>query len=738
MNSARVQEIFGDAMEIADAAERRAMLDAACSGDADLRARVEELLGTHGLAEDFFKRCSATVTASRDTLNLPMPRERAAVEEDFIGTTIGPYKLLQVLGEGGCGAVYMAEQEVPVRRRVALKIIKLGMDTRSVIARFRAEQQALALMDHPNIARVLDAGATAAGRPYFVMELVSGIKVTTYCDEQALDARQRLRLFIQVCHAIQHAHQKGIIHRDIKPSNILVTSHDGVAMPMVIDFGIAKAIEGRLPGETYFTPCEQFVGTPVYMSPEQAELSRLDVDTRSDIYSLGVLLYELLTGRTPFDTGKLMDAGLDEMRRTLREREPLRPSLAVGALQPDDLRRVAQSRHTEPARFASLLRGDLDWIVMKALDKDRNRRYQTANALALDVQRFLDNEPILARPPSRLYRFRKTVSRNRVLFGAAALATAALVGSSAISTWLYLREREARRMAVTAEQQKSTLQHEAEQLRRASADGEKLSQAAELCRRGHLAESDKLVDEIRFPKIALEYAPVYRVLGDWHVGRNEWRQAIERFAVLCQINETDQSGASSDDMRYAVALVSQGDLAGYERFRESLISRSAGTDDPALSQRIIRECLLTPARPELLRALQGFAVVAQKPLRAKKASTASYITAFCAYSQALLAYRSGDYEGAKGWCAQAKTYQHGIQSWDAGFDLVEAMANSRLGNREEAEKGLQRASKVVQEHYRKDAANPGSWQGFWFDWGCARIYLIEAERVMTAGEEPGD
>src|SRR5439155_15664252 len=283
---------------------------------------------------------------------------------------IGRYKLLQQIGEGGCGVVYMAEQAEPVRRRVALKVIKLGMDTKTVIARFEAERQALALMDHPNIAKVFDAGATETGRPYFVMELVRGIKITDYCDQNNLSTRERLALFTQVCHAIQHAHQKGIIHRDIKPSNMLVTLHDGVPVPKVIDFGIAKATEGRLTDNTLFTAFEQFLGTPAYMSPEQAEMSGLDIDTRSDIYSLGVLLYELLTGKTPFDANDLLALGLDAMRRTIREKEPVRPSKRLSTMLEGEQTTTAKHRGTEGPKLIHLLRGDLDWIAMKALEKD--------------------------------------------------------------------------------------------------------------------------------------------------------------------------------------------------------------------------------------------------------------------------------------------------------------------------------------------------------------------------------
>jgi serine/threonine protein kinase len=376
-----------------------------------------------------------------------VPNVAATAEK--AGDRIGRYKLLQQIGEGGCGLVYMAEQEEPVRRRVALKVIKLGMDTKTVIARFEAERQALAMMDHPNIAKVLDAGATDTGRPYFVMELVRGIKITDYCDEHNLSTKDRLELFIQVCHAVQHAHHKGVIHRDLKPSNILVASNDGVPVPKVIDFGISKATQGRLTDQTLFTAFEQFIGTPAYMSPEQAELTMQDVDTRTDIYSLGVLLYELLTGTTPFDAQQLLASGLDAMRRTIREQEPVRPSTKFSTMLEREQTSAAKHRHTEAVKLIHLLRGDLDWIVMKCLEKDRARRYETANGLAKDLQRYLTDEPVVARPPSKLYRLQKLVRRNKLFFAAVGAVAVTLILGLAGSTWEYLKERDARQNAVT-------------------------------------------------------------------------------------------------------------------------------------------------------------------------------------------------------------------------------------------------------------------------------------------------
>ncbi|MBI5693964.1 MAG: protein kinase [Verrucomicrobia bacterium] len=383
----------------------------------------------------------------------------------MVGTQIGAYKLIQKIGEGGFGTVWMADQHEPLRRRVALKVIRAGLDTDEVIARFEVERQALALMDHPNIARVVDAGATASGRPYFVMELVRGVPITRYCDENRLTAGARLQLFLAVCSAVQHAHQKGIIHRDLKPSNILVTLHDGAPVPKIIDFGIAKATDKQLTEKTLVTQFHAFVGTPVYTSPEQMEMSGLDVDTRSDIYSLGVLLYELLAGRPPFDPEALVKAGLDAMRRTIREVDPPRPSHRLGTLTETDRTSVAQQRGTDAAKLALLLRGDVDWIVMRCLEKDRTRRYDTAAALAADIQHHLRHEPILARPPSEIYRVMKFVRRHRLGVATAATIIVLLVAGLVTASTLWMRERVAHRRAAAAEASETRLRQQTESAR---------------------------------------------------------------------------------------------------------------------------------------------------------------------------------------------------------------------------------------------------------------------------------
>ena len=421
-----------------------------CGGDAELKRQVSHLLQVHREADSFLESPAVALgDIGHDRTSAEfLTGEAQGATVAPTGTVIGPYKLLQPIGEGGMGTVYMAEQTQPVRRTVALKLIKAGMDSRQVLARFGAERQALALMDHPNIAKVFDAGTTDQGRPYFVMELVKGIPITRFCDERRLTLRERLELAIPVCQAVQHAHQKGIIHRDLKPSNVLIALYDGKPVPKVIDFGVAKATGPRLTDQTLYTEFGAVVGTLEYMSPEQAELNQLDIDTRSDIYSLGVLLYELLTGSTPLEHKRLKAGVFLEVLRLIREEESPRPSLRLSTTE--ELPSIAACRHVEPRKLSGLVRGELDWIVMKALEKDRNRRYETANGLAADLRRYLDDEPVAAGPPTAAYRLSKFAKKYRVALATACAFAAVLIGASVISFWQAVRANRARAEAVLA------------------------------------------------------------------------------------------------------------------------------------------------------------------------------------------------------------------------------------------------------------------------------------------------
>jgi eukaryotic-like serine/threonine-protein kinase len=632
MDSPQLKTIFSEALVRQEGPERAAYVDEACRGDAGLRAQVETLLKDHERIGRFLGTatgpvCSPVETAGRgpddpqagDITQAETPDTCAAAPvgpgAEGPGTIIGPYKLLQQLGEGGMGTVFMAEQTSPVRRKVALKVIKAGTDSRQVVARFEAERQALSLMDHVNIARVLDAGATDSGLPYFVMELVHGVPITRYCDDNRLTPRQRLELFIPVCQAIQHAHQKGIIHRDIKPTNVMVTLYDGKPIPKVIDFGVAKATEQRLTERTLFTQYGTMVGTLEYMSPEQAEMSALGVDTRSDIYSLGVLLYELLTGSTPLTHQRMKQAALGEILRMIKEEEPPRPSTRLSD-SGEALASISAQRHMEPARLTKLVRGELDWIVMKTLEKDRNRRYETANGFAADVQRYLNDEPVQACPPSVGYRLRKFARRNRT-----ALATAAVIGVALMlavgSLGWAVRDRAARHVKMAG--QVEVILDEVDRLegeqkwpealaaaRRAEAavTGEADAATAQRVRERlrDLEFIDRL-EQVRMQRATLVEGKLYAAAVDREYARayRDYGVDVEELAVETSIDRLKARpalaiplAAALDDWVKERRRVSEGNAAGWKR----LVAIARGVDPEPLRDRL-RSTWWRPVTPEL-------------------------------------------------------------------------------------------------------------------------------------------
>ena len=687
------ETIFAEALRL-PVEERAGYVASLTEGNPELRRRIEALLGSYEAGE-FLEAAAEPELRATLAVNVPVTEKP--------GGFIGRYKLLQQIGEGGCGVVYMAEQAEPVRRRVALKIIKLGMDTKSVIARFEAERQALAMMDHPNIAKVFDAGATETGRPYFVMELVRGLKITEYCDEAKLSTRARLDLFIEVCQAIQHAHQKGIIHRDIKPSNILVTVNDGVAVPKVIDFGIAKATSGQqLTDKTLFTAFEQFIGTPAYMSPEQAVLTSLDIDTRSDIYALGVLLYELLTGKTPFDAKELLAIGLDEIRRTIREKEPQRPSTRVSALPGQDSSTMAQRRGLDAPKLVSELRGDLDWIVMKALEKDRSRRYETASCLAMDVQRHLNFEPVIACPPGKWYRLQKTVRRNKVVFVAGALVFLSLAGGFGVSTWMFLKEREARTRAVAAEQAERKLRLRTE-----------------------LHES-----------------------AEYHARNGYWTEARTEFTQLIEDTRVVDADWHEDWHKLAAILAYQGEVALYREHCRKSLEWLGNSRNPAAALRISKDCLILPESAVDLRILDkliDLSLIASGTRAApwsRGSASADYgklsrarrpPTRWMASSvKALADYRKGDFESAADWAERSLGHPQVVMPVAVQTSAILAMARHQLNQPALAGDALAKARKMADEQL-PGLENGRFVGGEWVNVMVAHILLREAKALVEGG-----
>lgn len=645
------------------------------------------------------------------------------------GTKLGNYRLVKRIGEGGGGVVYEAEQEEPIQRRVAVKIVRLGMNTESVIARFDIERQALALMDHPNIAKVFETGATGSGRPFFIMEYVEGEKITTFCDDAKWDIEQRLKIFMQVCDAIQHAHQKGVVHRDIKPSNILVSTGTGNNAPKIIDFGIAKAMNPEAFSRLVETSHDQLFGTPVYMSPEQIDLTGLDVDTRTDIYSLGALLYEILTSCTLFEGKDFSSCGVSTIRNIILTSKIRTPAQVLADLEPDRLAVIAASRRTSPAQLVKQVKGDLGRIVMKAIDRDRTRRYSTVNNMILDVQRYLANQPVTATPPSRFYLFGKFVRRNRLTFVAGNLVVISLVAGLVISSMLYNRERTALAEQTRLRAEAQAARSEERRLRLHADARENVARVAILLDQERIEDAEELRKNFPLDAVepSLEAAAVFRALGDWNAKHGRWEEGAQCYKLLMQANRLDDPAKVLDrsDMIAIAAMLMDYREEDYMIFRKEVADHYWEPRSKHQAEHLLKVCLIAPADTALLDRL-SFA------LRVLGDPKAAPLPSWAALSRGLYEYRSGDLDAALTTCQDGLNDTNVIAACKSSLRSVMSMIYNKKGMRDEARRELEISRDIIAETRGKEYVKGGSIPPIWFDWIIADVLHREAEGDRTA------
>lgn len=725
--------------EFADPVERARFLDWSCRGDDALRERIERLWSMQGDSERFFDFKPFEIGA-------PAGSELSESHDDGgeIGLRIGRYRLIRRLGEGGCGVVYQAEQEQPVKRHVALKLIRVGLDHEQVIARFELERQALAMMDHPGIARVLDAGSTPTGRPYFVMQWVIGEPITRFCEQNRLSLHQRLELFIRVCHGIQHAHQKGVIHRDIKPSNVLVSLHDGVPLPKVIDFGIAKATGGGLlepDGEQ-----EPLLGTPNYMSPEQGLRGGLDVDTRTDIFSLGVLLCEILVGRTPFGPAGNTVIHTGELPHALAERVPRAPSSMLAECPPAELAALAAARACPARDLVRRVRGDLDAIVLKCLQADRQHRYDTVSGLAADIQRHLDHKLVSARKAGRRDRLVKLLRRNRLAFAVGGVAFLTLAAGFGSSTWLYLRESQARREQVRLRGEAEAARVVETRLRGQAEAREACAQAAVMLSYGRVEEADQLLAAIPtdMAPSSLEAAEVYRKTGNWHREAGRIQLAAERFTALAgsisTVDRSDLHQISGGLLPAAVTTCEVGDWPRYEQVRRIALDRFGSTRNTIVAEQILKACMLRPADPATMAKIATLGEFLEGAIGPEAGNQPHADgAAWQCYSLALWHHRRGNPEQTIRWGEWSLQRSMEAEPRVVCVRLLLAMARHRIGEKEEARALLAESAKPIRALMESSS---GEWFGGidpWADWMNAHILLKEAEALIgTAASDSSD